>query len=173
MRYPARRRQFGELSPTGVPISAANRNADHERYVEGRRFKFSYQSPNVSSLAAAAQSTVALQFDLDSTFVWLRTSFFVDIAGAVQTISSQVLPLVTVLITDTGSGQAYMNAAIPIPSIAGTAQLPYVEPSPQFIQPNTSLQFQFTNFSNATTYANLRLQMHGYKVYGNSPPAQI
>lgn len=175
-------RRLGALGQNGagvvVPaspalVSAPDRNVDFERYVEGRRFKFCYQTPNIASLAAAAQTTNVIQFDLDSVFCWLKTVFFADIAGAVQTISSQVIPLATVLITDTGSGQAFSNAAIPVGAQAGTAQLPFIEPSPQFIQPNTSLQFQWTNYSAATTYANMRLELHGFKIYGVAAPAQL
>lgn len=166
-------RGMGRFGAAAVPTSAPDRNVDNERYVQGRRFKFSYQTPNVAAIAAAGTATVVIQFDLDSVFTWLRTTVFADIAGAVQTTDSQVLPLVTCLITDTGSGQAFSNAPIPLPSIAGSGQLPYVEPSPQYIQPNTSLQFQFANFSAATSYANLRVQLHGFKIYGSSPPAQL
>lgn len=160
-------------APAQPLVSAPNRDVDQERYVEGRRFKFTYQTPNIASLAAAAGSTVIIQFDLDSVFCWLRTTIFADLAGAVQTTSSQVLPLCNLQITDTGSGQAMMNAPIPLPSIAGSGQLPYVEPTPQYIQPNTSLQFAFTNFSAATTYLNLRLQLQGFKIYGAAPAAQL
>lgn len=163
--------RFGEVQ--AAPAVAPNRNVDYERYVEGRRFKFSYQTPNIASIAAAGTATNVIQFDLDSVFCWLRTAVFVDVAGAAQNVGNQELPLVTCLITDTGSGQAYMNAPIPLPSIAGTGELPFIEPAPQYVQPNTSLQFQFTNFSAATTYANLRVQLHGFKVYGSSPPAQL
>lgn len=163
--------RFGAVST--VPATAPDRNADWERYKEGRRFKFSYQSPLVASIAAAGISTQVIQFDLDSVFVWLKTSVFADIAGAVQTVDSYVIPLITALITDTGSGQAYMNAPIPLGALAGPGSLPYIEPAPQFIQPNTSLQFQFANFSAATTYANLRVQLHGFKVYGTAAPGQL
>lgn len=168
--------RFGEMPPGGMqvaPSSGADRNADYERYTQGRRFKFSYQTPSILSLAAAGVATVVIQFDLDSVFCWLRTTVFADIAGAAITSDAYVVPLVTALITDTGSGQAFMNAPIPLGALAGNGPLPYVEPTPQFIQPNTSLQFQFANFSAATTYANLRVQLHGFKIYGSAPPAQL
>ena len=103
----------------------------------------------------------------------MRLCVFADIAGAVQTPSSLVVPLVTVQITDTGSGTNYFNNPIPLGSVAGSGQLPFVMSTPQFVQPAASLQFAFANFSAATTYANLRLALVGFKVYGSTPPAQL
>lgn len=167
MRYPARR----YLGADPTPQSAPDRNPDYERHIEGRRFKFTYQTPTVASLAGAAVATVVVQFDLDSVFCWTKTAFWTDITA--QLISTQIIPVVSVLITDTGSGQAFMNSAIPIGALAGTAQLPFIEATPQLIPPNTSLQFQFTNLTAAETYAGLRMQLHGFKVYGSAPAAQL
>ena len=79
--------------------------------LEGRRFKFTYQTPAIT-IAGAASSTQVINFDLDSVFCWIKTCFFTDITA--QLISTQIIPVVSVLITDTGSGQAFSNAAIPI-----------------------------------------------------------
>jgi hypothetical protein len=110
---------------------------------------------------------VTIQFDQNSSFNWLRTTVVADISGAVETESSLVLPLVTLLMTDQGSGQAFSNQPIPLIAIAGTAQLPYVLPTPQLLQPNASYIFSFNNYSNATTYNNLRLQLHGYRIFNS------
>lgn len=132
-----------------------------------------YQTPNIASIAAAAQTTNVIQFDIDSVFVWMRTCVFADIAGAVQTPSSLVVPLVTVQVTDTGSGTNFFNNPIPLGSVAGNGPLPFVMPTPIMCQPSASFQFAYANFSAATTYANLRVQLIGFKVYGSQPPAQF
>ena len=173
MRFPSR--GFGAV-PAAVAAalpSPSPPNVDAQRYIEGRRFYYIYQTPNIASLANGASSTNVIQFDIDSVFCWMRLTCVPDIAGAVQTTSSTVLPLVTLQITDTGSGTNFFNNPVPLPNVAGDARLPYVLPTPQFIQPAASLQFAFTNYSAATTYANLRLQLHGFKVYGSQPPAQL
>lgn len=169
--YPPRQMGLGRMGAADMAIaSAPDRDPDYERYTQGRRFKFTYQTPAIT-LAGATTTTQIIQFDLDSVFCWLKTTFFTDITA--QLISTQIIPVVSVLITDTGSGQAYSNAAIPIGALAGTAQLPYVEPTPQFIQPNSTLQFQFTNLTATTTYTGLRLQLQGFKIYGTQPPGQL
>lgn len=173
MRYP-QRRFMGAATVSAALTSTTDPNREYQRYTEGRRVKFIYQTPNISSIANAGSTTNTIQFDVDSQFVWVKTTVTADIAGAVQTEDSLVVPLVTLLITDLGSGQNFMNAALPVQSLAGlSGELPYIEPSPQMIAPNSSLQFQWANYSNATTYANLRVQLHGYKVYGTSPPPQL
>ena len=127
---------------------------------------FVYQTPNVVALAAAANAQVALPFDQDSNFIWQKISFFCDLAGAVQTDSSRVLPLVLMQITDSGNSQGYMNAPVPIPAFCGDGRLPMVLPAPMLIRPNSTLQFAFTNYSAATAYANLRILLIGIKRFG-------
>jgi len=124
---------------------------------------FVYQTPNVAALAAAGNAQAVIPFDTDSNFVWQKMAVFCDIAGAAQTDSTRVLPLVTVQITDSGNSQGFMNAAIPIPSIFGDGRLPFVLPGPQAVRPGASFTFAFVNYSAATAYANLRVALIGVK----------
>lgn len=157
---------FGATNPGPIPTPGVPANAGGNA-TQGRGIFFTYQTPSVASLAAGASSGAQIiQFDNNSTFTWLRTCVAADIAGAVQTVSSIVVPLVTLQITDTGNGMSFMNAPIPLEAIAGSAQLPFILPVPQFIQPNASYSFNFTNYSAATTYANLRVQLIGMRVFG-------
>lgn len=165
--------RFGNAPIAAVPATISSPNVDAQRYMQGRRFFYIYQTPNIASLAAAASSTNTIQFDVDSIFTWMRIAFFCDLAGAAITSGARILPLVTMQVTDTGSGTNFFNNAIPIPSIGGDGALPFVMPTPQFVQPSASLQFAFTNYSAATTYANLRIQLIGFKVYGENAPAQL
>ncbi len=144
---------------SAVPANAGGGN------VQGRGLAFQYQTPSIASLAPGAQTTVTIQFDQNSTFNWLRTTVVADLAGVAETESGLVLPLVTLQMTDTGSGMSFMNAPIPLISIAGTAQLPYVLTTPQLIQPNASYLFAFASYAAAATYTNLRLQLHGYRIF--------
>jgi hypothetical protein len=146
-------------APAAVPMNQGGNAA------QGRGLEFVYQTPIISSLAAGAASTVTIQYDNNSVFTWLRSTVVADLAGAAQTNSTIVVPLVTLQITDTGNGMSFMNAPIPLSAIAGTASLPFILPTPQFIQPNASFQFAFVNYSAATTYLNLRFQMHGFRTF--------
>jgi hypothetical protein len=151
--------QSGSSTVTGIPSSAGG-NA-----IQGKGLAFTYQTAIISSLANGASSSSTIQFDNNSVFVWLRSTITADIAGAAETDSTEVIPLVTLQITDTGSGMSFMNAPIPLDAIAGNGRLPFILTTPQMIQPNASLQFAFSNYSAATTYTNLRFQMLGFRLF--------
>lgn len=122
---------------------------------------------SVASIApgVAATAVVQLQISADSDFYWNATSVMADIAGAVQTDSSRVLPLVTVQIQDQGSNRNLFNSAVPITGIAGANGEPYRLVHPRLFTRATSISATFVNISAATTYANLFLLLHGFKVY--------
>lgn len=163
---------FGDAgTATGLPVTSFPGNVPANAggsIVQGDGFYYVYNILFANSIAAAAVSTVTLQFDQVTVFKWVRTTVYADIAGAAQTESSRVLPLVTLKITDAGSGMSFMNSNVPIFEMAGSAELPYVLPTPQFILANAVLQFAVANISAATTYTNLMLQLHGYKLYNYS-----
>lgn len=151
-------------TPNGVPSQAGGGN------VQGRGLYFTYQTPVIATLAPGAATTNTIQFDQNSVFNWLRTTFTVDIGNAATTVGTLIAPFVTMQITDTGNGMSFMNGPIPLISMAGfKAELPYVLPTPQLVQSNASYQFQWASFSTAgggnQTYANLRLQLHGYRIF--------
>lgn len=163
--------RFGDAPPSAMPGPgapmpgmAALPEDQYGPYTKNVKFWFTYQTPNIASIAAAASSTNSIVFDNDSAFEWTKITVFADIAGAVQTASSIVLPLATVQIQDTGQGAYYSNAPIPLACYMGQLGLPYVMPAPQIIAPNATLQFNWNNYSAATTYANLRMQLHGWKI---------
>lgn len=133
--------------------------------VQGDGFYYIYNILLSASVAAGVTANVSQQFDQVSVFKWVRTTAYADLAGAPQTSGAVIVPLVSLKITDAGSGMSFMNSAVPLPSMAGTAQLPYVLPTPQFILANAQLQFITLNLSAGTTYTNLYLQLHGYKLY--------
>jgi hypothetical protein len=154
------------VPPSNIPINAGGGK------VQGRGLYFMYQTANIATLAPAASTTNTVIFDQNSVFNWLRTTFSVDKTNAAETVSTLVAPFVTLQITDTGNGMSFMNAPIPIIEMAGfKGELPYVLPTPQLIQANATYQFQFTSFSTAgggnETYTNLRVQLHGYRIFNN------
>lgn len=155
-------------------------------YSKANRFWFTYQTPNIASLAAAAAATNTIQFDNDSAFEWIKTTYTVDLAnhatgisaggsatGTATVMNAITVPFVTLQIQDTGQGSYYSNQPIPVYQIAGGSPgLPYVMPAPQIIAPNASLQFNWLSYSTAgggnETYTNLRLQLHGWKILRGS-----
>ena len=117
-----------------------------------------------SSLANGTNDTGNIDIQADSDFIVQKLTYFADIAAAVQTDSSRVIPLATVQITDTGSGRNLFNNAVPIPSIFGTGQIPFILPMPKLFLARSTVNFTVANFSLASTY-NIRLSLIGYKKF--------
>lgn len=115
-------------------------------------------------LAASSTQNGNIQIQADSDFKWIKGQFFADIAGAPQTADSLVIPLVTVQITDSGSGRQLNNEPVPVSSLFGSGQLPYINPIPRIFKARSNIAFQVANFSAATTY-DLRLVLTGTKVF--------
>lgn len=129
-----------------------------------RRDFFAYTLNFVDVLNGTAQQG-AIQIQADSDFELTKFTMFADIAGAVQTEATRVLPLVTVQITDTGTGRALFAAPLPIPAIMGDGRIPFILPVPKIFSANASVAIQVANFSAATDYAGLRLCLIGAKIF--------
>lgn len=111
---------------------------------------------------AAAQS--AIQIQSDSDFELTKFTMFADIALAAETEATRVLPLVTLQITDTGTGRQLFSSPVPIPAIMGDGRIPFILPVPKIFSANASVAIQVANFSAATDYG-LRLCLIGAKIF--------
>jgi hypothetical protein len=132
------------------------------RRVEMRDF-FVYDV-TFASLANGTSATQNVTIQADANFHIQKLTYMADIAAAIQTDSSRVLPLVKVLITDTASGRQLMDTAVPIPALFGTGPLPFILPRPRVIASRSTLTVTATNYSAGTTY-NFQLSFIGEKVY--------
>ena len=128
---------------------------------------FWYTHTAINTLSSVAVTAVGLiNLDADSDFYCVALSYQASIADAALTESSNVLPLVRVLITDTGSGKALMNAPISLSALAGDGKRPYRLVRPRVFLSNATIQIGYTSYVAAgTTYSDLQLVLHGYKVY--------
>lgn len=124
---------------------------------------FTYEV-DFSALAAGASQSSSIQIENSSDFLWQKACFFADIAQAAQTQSSQVMPLATVLLTDSGSARQLMNSAVPITSLFGVGYSPFILTVPKKFLARSSITVAVTNFSAATTY-NIRLSFIGVKLF--------
>ncbi len=124
----------------------------------------------LGSLAAAAIATVQTQISADSDFYLTAMTYFSELAGAAQTDSTRVIPLLTVQFTDTGSGRQLFNQAAPLHAIAGDGTRPYRLIHPRLFRRSTTIQTQATNVSAATTYTTTFICLIGFKLYGAPAP---
>lgn len=119
---------------------------------------------NVLALVGGGSDTDTINIQANSDFVLYQTFFTAFIGDGPVLFDQRVLPLVSVQLTDTGSGQQLFSNNIPITNAFGTAQRPYILPSPRRFRANTTLTIAYNNFSAATTY-NLYLAFAGKKIF--------
>ncbi len=117
-----------------------------------------------TTLAAGATATGNIQIQADADFETQKLSYFADVAGAAQTVTTQVVPLTTVLIVDAGSGRQIMNEAVAVGAFFGDGRIPFILPTPRVFAARSNITFTVANFSASTTYR-LRLNLLGTKLF--------
>jgi hypothetical protein len=122
---------------------------------------FTYEV-NFSGLAAGTDSVQQINIQADSDFELMKMTYFADIAAAAQTESTQVVPLCSVLILDSGSGRQLSDQAVPVPNLFGTGEIPFILPNSKIFSARSLISVTVNNFSAATTY-NLKLSFIGVK----------
>lgn len=135
-------------------------NAMATQYIEDY---FVYEL-DFTGLASGTSANASIQIQADSDFKWIKATHESNIANAGQTNDTRVIPLVTIQITDTGSGRQLMSAATPIENIFGTGLLPFILPVPRIFRARSTLAVAVANFDAANTY-NLRLSFVGTKLF--------
>jgi hypothetical protein len=153
-----------------TPNPAAAQQPRKALVVDGVPYSYAewsaYTHDALASLAAAASLDATITIDKKSDFEVFSIAYWADIAGAAQTDSSRVLPLVTVQFNDSGSQQNWFLKPVPLTAIAGDARLPSLLLQRRIIFGNSSMSVTYTNFSAATAYLNLRVVLVGRKLYG-------
>lgn len=134
---------------------------------------------NFASLAAAATATGSFTTQNDSDFVITKTTYFCfqdvavfnDTAIAAMgglTANKRILPPVTCQLNDSGSGRNLLEAGIPISTLFGDAQLPYIWSEPYKLSGNSTMTATLENLSTAAGGNQafvIRLQFHGVKLF--------
>lgn len=126
--------------------------------------EFNVYEVDFASLAASSTANGTINIQAEADFLLEKLTYFADISAATQTESDRVIPLINVLITDTGSKRQLMNTAVPVPNIFGRGEIPFLLPQPKVFSARSSILVQVTNFSSATTY-NLKLSFIGTDIY--------
>jgi len=146
-------------------IGDAIRRNDPEKVDEIRRDFYVYESEALALTAVTGTANDIINIEADSDFMLQKLTYQADIAAAAFTDSTRVIPNVTVQIIDSGSGRQLMQEPIPIPSIFGTGELPFILTNPRKFMRNSTIQVAYANFDAAVAY-NVRLAFIGYKIYG-------
>lgn len=124
-----------------------------------------FSAGQVGTLAPGATLTGSINIDAQSDFWCIKTLYSAFNATSLTgiTANNRIIPLVTIIIL--GSSQNQMsNLAVPVASMFGTGELPFIWPRPRIFAANTNIQITASNFDTAITY-DLRLQFMGFKKY--------
>lgn len=121
------------------------------------------------TIAAAATANGNIQIQADSDFMWLMGTYWAAIpggAGLDQTADTQVIPPITIQITDSGAGRQLFSQAIPVDaaSFSRSSSLPYPLNPPRVFKARSNIAFVANNLAPATAYR-LVLVLHGQKIY--------
>lgn len=119
--------------------------------------------PATSTPGLAQQSS--FQVDKDSDFFWTKLVVHCNSGNDGTQYGTELLPEVNVLITNTSSGRAYMNEAVPLANFAGQGRLPFILPMETYIPAMTQIQVAYSNVSDNSTYTLLELSFIGYKAF--------
>jgi hypothetical protein len=117
-----------------------------------------------TALAVAGNQTVQVPIQADADFKILASAYQANLAGAAITASTYPWPNVTVLLTDTGSGRQMMNGAVPLTSLFGNGQEPFIWPAPKIMSARSNLQVQIFSQEAAVTPI-IILSFFGVKMY--------
>lgn len=150
--------QLGQIDQAGAPppIPGSTKIIAEDWYTYQIQFQ---------DLLAGATQVGFIQIEADSDFLIQKLAEMTDINGSSQTVTTQIVPIVKVVIVDTGSGRQLMNQAVPVSSIFGSGKLPYILPTPKLFVKNSRINVTVENFSSATNYANLFLSFEGKKIF--------
>lgn len=124
---------------------------------------FVYQI-DFSNLAPGGTSTGNINVQADSDFKWIKATYHANETNVSQQQSTRVIPLVTVQITDSGSGRQLFNNPVPIENVFGTGLLPFILPVYRIFKARSNIAVTLINFSAGSTY-NIRLSFIGTKIF--------
>lgn len=114
---------------------------------------FSYTVTAAAALLPGAMvAAIPLIFDIAASydFLWSETTYFADVAGAVQTDGTRVVPEIMAQFFQ--NQEPFQDAEVPLNSIAGPGQRPYSLTTPWWLPGTTKLTLQVRNASAATAY---------------------
>lgn len=118
-----------------------------------------------SSLAPGASSTT-FQIDAASDFFLTALTYNAEADTTTSiTVSTYVVPKVTLQVTDGGSNRNLFQSQVPLYSIAGDGNHPHRLIHPRLFVRNSSITVAVTNYSTATTYARLYIVFEGFRIY--------
>lgn len=125
-----------------------------------------YSYPVLFSTLAPGNATSTFQIDAASDFFLTAITQLTEADTTTSiTVSTTVVPKVTMQITDGGSNRNLFQNPVPLYSVAGDGNHPHRLIHPRLFVRNSSITVAVTNYSTATTYARLYINFEGFRIY--------
>jgi hypothetical protein len=159
--------QITALTQRGTRDSAFAPSSNDPYVVAGPRDFYSY-TQRFNSFAGVVGETFSqtYQIEADSYFYMNAMSYQASLAEAAVTHATNVIPLVTAVMFDSGSGRQLMANPTPLNCImAEMGGSPFRLPKPRRFAPTSQITLTLTNFS-ANDY-DIYITLSGFKVYAN------
>lgn len=151
--------QVNSLSRDGAYAPSSN----DPYVVPGPRDFYSYTQRVALTGVVGNTASMVFQIEADSYFYLNALSYQADTALANVTDATNILPLVTIVIFDSGSGRQLMANPVPLNCIAGYNGSPFRLPKPRRFASTAQITATLVNYS-AVAY-NISLCLSGFKVY--------
>lgn len=122
---------------------------------------------NFESIPAQESKTLSFNIQADSDFRLEKTTYFsIDNASlnAVVSDSDRDIPLLTMLVTDTGSGRQLMDAEVSLSNFFGTGQIPFIWQQPKTFSARSTISVTINNFGTVIDYR-CNLSFIGSKIF--------
>ena len=136
-----------------------------QRNIVARDF-YVYSVP-FGAVASLESKTAAINIEADSDFEVQKLT--TTSQGALGYDGN---PEATVTILDTGAGRNLMNTAIPLTSLFGTGELPFILPTPKLFLARSTISLTLTNYG-GDDMDEIWLNFIGRKIFYGSAPASL
>jgi hypothetical protein len=127
---------------------------------------FSYPVTFTSLATAGTPQSTNITIDAGSDFYLTAITYLAtSTATAVLTASTRIIPLITLLLTDSGSNRQLMQNAVPLDTIAGNGEWPHRLIMPRLFLRNSNIQIVAANYDTVNT-TSVRINFEGFRIYG-------
>ena len=162
----------GATSPASAPVPGVPQINEADIFDPmGNGMDVIFYTTLVQGIGNGSPNAVSsIQIDAGIDFYWVATTYMADVTADDPVEESTIqIPLVTLLINDTGSRKNLQNQATPLPCMAGSGERPYRLIKPRLFQASSTINFTWTYYgAGAITYANIYLALHGFTRPANS-----
>lgn len=126
---------------------------------------FSYPLSFLTVLNGVPQSqNIAIDAGSDFFFTALEVVATNGSTAAVTT-NTRLIPLVKILLTDSGSNRQLMQNPVDVDSLSGSGQWPHRLIHPRLFMRNSNIQVVINSYDANFTYVTFNLNFEGFRIY--------